>query len=179
MYVREAETEELDTIMKIYEDARSFMRAHGNMDQWKDGDFPGKDFFKNYIHEGKLFVVDDEGEIIAVWAYILGDDPSYEVVESGSWLNDEPYGTIHRLASSGKRKRITEFIFDWALEQCPNLRGDTHADNHVMQSAAEDFGFKMCGIIHLLGPSGKYDGDPRIAYHVTRELRNIKKNITE
>lgn len=166
MIVRKATTEDLDAIYKIYEGARSFMRAHDNPDQWTANDYPGRpERMEEDIRLGQLYVAEEDGEIYAVWAYILGTDVTYNVIEAGSWLNEEPYGTIHRLASSGKKKRITEFIFDWALEQCPNLRGDTHSDNYVMQSAAEDFGFKMCGIIHLL------NGDPRIAYHVTRELR--------
>jgi len=171
MHIRNAKPEDLNTILKIYENARVFMREHDNPNQWKDDSYPNEALLIEDIAEKRLFVVDDEGEVIAVWAYILGNDPTYEIIESGSWLNDEPYGTIHRLASSGKKSRITELIFDWALDQCPNLRGDTHSDNYVMQSSAESFGFKMCGIIHLLGPTGKCDGDPRIAYHVTKELR--------
>ena len=171
MFVRKAANEDLDTILQIYDNARKFMRAHDNPDQWKDGSYPDRALLEYDISLGRLYVVDDEGEIIAVFAYILGEDPTYQVIEYGSWINNEPYGTVHRLASSGKRPRITEFLFDWALEQCPNLRGDTHSDNYVMQSAAEDFGFKMCGIIHLKGCGDQYDGDPRIAYHITRQIR--------
>jgi len=169
MYIRKATTEDAAAVLKIFEGGRDFMRAHGNMNQWAGIDFPGMNVIEGFLGKEQLYVVDDEGEVIAAWAYILGEDPTYRIIESGSWLNDEPYGTIHRLASSGKRSHITEFIFDWALEQCPNLRGDTHADNYVMQTAAESFGFKMCGIIHL------ENGDPRIAYHVTKELRNKAK----
>jgi len=164
MEIRKACLEELDKIMNIYDNGRRFMRAHGNNEQWVNG-FPQRELIEEDIKLERLFVASENDEIYAVFAYILGVDPTYLVIENGSWLNEEPYGTIHRLASTGKKSRITTDIFDWALMQCPNLRGDTHADNFVMQVAAEDFGFKMCGIIHL------ENGDPRIAYHVTKELR--------
>lgn len=32
----------------------------------------------------------------------LGEDESYRVIEDGAWHLDQPYGTIHRLASNGK-----------------------------------------------------------------------------
>ena len=179
MNIRKARAEELDKIEELYENGRQFMRAHDNKEQWVNG-YPSRPLLEEDVKIGRLFVVDaakpeakdedqDKSEILAVFAYILGEDPTYLVIENGSWLNSKPYGTIHRLVSSGKVPKIAQFIFDWALDQCDNLRGDTHSDNYVMQGVAEEFGFKMCGIIHL------ENGDPRIAYHVTKELRQKVK----
>ena len=190
MKIRKARAIELDKIEELFDNGRKFMRAHGNTNQWING-YPSRALLEEDIEFGRLFVAvddgsdgaagsagsgsaagsekEDESEILAVFAYILGDDPTYQVIESGTWLNDKPYGTIHRLVSSGKVPKIAQFVFDWALDQCDNLRGDTHSDNYVMQSVAEEFGFKMCGIIHL------ENGDPRVAYHVTKELRQKVK----
>lgn len=178
MKIRKARAAELDKIEELFNNGRKFMRAHGNTEQWVNG-YPSRALLEEDVEIGRLFVAVDDGsdgaagseedEILAVFAYILGDDPTYQVIESGAWLNDKPYGTIHRLVSSGKVPKIAQFVFDWALDQCDNLRGDTHSDNYVMQSVAEEFGFKMCGIIHL------ENGDPRVAYHVTKELRQKVK----
>ena len=35
---------------------------------------------------------------------IYGKDPTYDVIDQGAWLNEEPYATIHRLVSSGVEK---------------------------------------------------------------------------
>ena len=75
-----------------------------------------------------------------------------------TWLSDEPYGTIHRLASSGEVRGIARLVFGWCFEQIPNIRVDTHADNQVMQSLLTRLGFVVCGTI-IAG-----DGYPRIAY---------------
>ena len=96
---------------------------------------------------------------ICPFAFILGPDPTYAVIEDGQWLNDTlPYGTIHRLASAGKRKGVAADVITWCLEHCESLRADTHADNKAMQHILEETGFTRCGVIHVA------DGSPRFAY---------------
>ena len=168
MRIRKAEVKDLEEILKIYAGAREYMHSHGNPTQWPDASYPSRELLEEDIKLGRLFVVAEDNDILAVYAYIIGKDPTYAVIENGSWLNEEEYGTVHRLASSGKKGGLAPFIFDHCLTICENLRGDTHSDNYIMQGICEDFGFKMCGIIHLL------NGDPRIAYHVTRKLREEK-----
>ena len=107
----------------------------------------------------RLFVDVVNGQLLGVFAFILGVDPTYQVIEDGAWLNDTlPYGTIHRLASSGKSKGVASAVIEWCLEHCQSLRADTHADNQIMQHLLEKNGFTRCGIIHVA------DGTPRIAY---------------
>ena len=36
----------------------------------------------------------NEGTPCGVFAFIIGDDPTYQVIEDGGWLNDNPYGAI-------------------------------------------------------------------------------------
>ena len=111
------------------------------------------------IDANRLFIYTVNGRLEAVFAFILGVDPTYQVIEDGAWLNDTlPYGTIHRLASSGKSKGVASAVIEWCLEHCQSLRADTHADNQIMQHLLEKNGFTRCGIIHVA------DGTPRIAY---------------
>ena len=163
MKIRKAETKDLGVILEIYEFARSFMAQHDNPTQWGDG-YPKKDLLEADIDKGQLYVVtdDDDSEIYTVYAYIIGADSTYAYIENGAWLNDEPYGTVHRVASSGKAKGTAHFIFNWALTQCDNLRGDTHHDNYVMQNVFKSFGMKECGVIYV------EDGSPRIAYQIKK-----------
>ncbi len=155
---RGAVRSDLDRILKIYAHARQAMADSGNPTQWGDS-YPPQEMLEEDIDSNRLFVYVVNGELEAVFAFILGADPTYKVIENGAWLNDTlPYGTIHRLASAGKRKGVASAVIEWCLEHCESLRADTHADNKIMQHLLEKNGFTRCGIIHVA------DGSPRIAY---------------
>lgn len=153
---RGANRAELDQILKVYERARAVMAASGNPTQWKAG-YPSCEQLERDILSNRLFVYMVNGQLAAVFAFILGEDPTYAQIE-GSWLNDAPYGTLHRLASAGVRGGVADAVIDWCAERCDSLRADTHADNKAMQHILEKNGFVRCGIIHVA------DGSPRIAY---------------
>ena len=126
---RGATRSDLPEILKIYARAREAMAAAGNPAQWGTS-FPPEELLKEDIDSNRLFVYLVNGELEAVFAFILGPDPTYAVIEDGQWLNDTlPYGTIHRLASAGKRKGVATDVITWCLEHCESLRADTHADN--------------------------------------------------
>ena len=112
-----------------------------------------------FAGEQNVYVAEENGQIEAVFAFILGADPTYAAIEDGQWLDDTlPYGTVHRLASAGKHKGVGKAVLDWSMEHCQSLRADTHADNKIMQHLLEKNGFTRCGIIHVA------DGSPRFAY---------------
>ena len=149
---------DLPQILQIYARAREAMAASGNPDQWGDS-WPPQELLEEDIDSNRLFVYVVNGQLQGVFAFILGEDPTYKVIEEGSWLNDAlPYGTIHRLASAGKSQGVASAVIEWCLEHCQSLRADTHADNKIMQHLLEKNGFTRCGIIHVA------DGTPRIAY---------------
>ena len=148
---------ELDQIMDIYARARAFMAQNGNPTQWGDT-YPPRELIEEDILSNRLFVCVINGELEAVFAFILGEDPTYKKIEDGQWLANGPYGTLHRLASAGHRPGVARMVIEWCLEHCESLRADTHADNKIMQHVLESNGFTRCGIIHVA------DGSPRIAY---------------
>lgn len=152
-----AREEDLDTILHVYECAKQYMIASGNPNQW-NGSYPERELLLHDIEKRQLYVYKKDGKIHAVFAYITGKDPTYGYIEDGQWLNEEPYGTIHRLASDGGVKGIFKKCVDFCFGKCENLRADTHHDNHTMQHLLEKHGFSRCGIIYL------QSGAPRIAY---------------
>lgn len=158
--IRLAEFADLPRILEIYEAARRYMRDTGNPNQWGNS-HPAESILREDISKKQLYVCAENKEILCVFAYIPGPDPTYSFIEGGQWLNDAPYGVIHRIAVAQHQKGIASFCFQWALAQCPNLRIDTHRDNRPMQEALYKNGFAFCGTIHLL------NGDPRIAFHKT------------
>lgn len=158
--IRPAEYADLPRILEIYEEARAFMRRTGNPTQWGESQ-PAEEILREDIPKGHLYVCTESNEILGVFAYIRGIDPTYIRIYEGQWLNDEPYGVIHRIAVSSRRKGVASLCFDWALSQCPDLRIDTHRQNRPMQRALQKAGFTCCGIIYLAS------GDERIAFHKT------------
>ncbi|MNE54274.1 hypothetical protein D3C80_1490420 [compost metagenome] len=86
------------------------------------------------------------------------DDATYQVIKDGSWLNNEPYGVIHRIASSEGTKGGATFCLNWAFEQTGNIRIDTHVNNKPMQGLLKKLDFVTCGQIVLP------DGSSRIAF---------------
>jgi len=157
MYIRKTETTDLDDVMRIYEDARKFMKENGNPHQWKDN-YPDKELIIKDIEEGKSYVCIDDGDIAGVFFFSIGPDPTYLNIYQGNWLNDEPYGVIHRIASSNRKKGVATFCLNWCFDKWPNIRIDTHRDNIIMQNFLIKNGFTQCGIIYL------EDGDERLAY---------------
>ena len=155
--IRKATGADLEKIKDIYAAARRFMAENGNPTQWGDG-YPSEKIIKTDMENGDLYVVSDGNDIHGVFAFIIGDDPSYREID-GSWLSDEKYGTVHRIASDGKMKGIFSSAMSFCEEKIKHLRIDTHPDNKVMQKAIEKHGFEKRGII-IYRP----DGSPRIAY---------------
>ncbi len=148
MIINQPNIDDLDKITEIYENARIFMAKSGNPNQWTDG-YPSKLDAAQDINEGNLYVIRDDNKIVGVFAFILGEEPTYKVIENGAWHYDLPYGTIHRIASSGEEKNISEIAFNYCLQRVDYLRIDTHKDNIQMQNAVKRFGFKECGTIYV------------------------------
>ena len=161
MNIRRAKREELPQIEEIYASARAFMREQGNPDQWKNR-YPTHELIKRDMDAEKLYVCEEDREILGVFYFALGEDPTYRVIEDGAWLSEEPYGVIHRIAVAARGRGVAAFCFAHCFSICPNIRIDTHRDNLPMQRALQKNGFLRCGIIHL------ENGEERIAYQKTK-----------
>lgn len=152
-----AAMQDLPAILNIYEYARAFMARTGNPHQWADGS-PKTETLRNDIEKGQLYLCQSGQEIYGVFAFIIGEDPTYLKMNDGAWLSDAPYGTIHRIAGNGTKKGIFAEAVSYCEGKIPHLRIDTHADNHIMQHLILKHGFQKCGTIYLA------DGSPRIAF---------------
>ena len=158
MHIRKAKLEEIDVIMDVFEAARQFMNKTGNVRQWIDG-YPSKELISGNIRDEGLYVcLADDEQIVGVFYFKVEADKTYAKIYGGAWLNDKPYGVIHRIASSGKQRGIGDACLQWCFEQCGNIRVDTHCDNIVMQNILQRNGYSRCGIIYVA------NGTERIAF---------------
>ena len=154
-----ATVSQLEEIERIYGRARSFMKDTGNATQWAGG-YPQREIILSDIEKGELYVVLSD-EIEAVFAFIEGEDPTYNYIE-GAWLDSLPYSAVHRVASAGRIKGMIKIIMDHVFSRCESVKIDTHEDNKVMQHQLEKYGFIGCGTVYL------ENGEPRIAYQMKK-----------
>ena len=157
--IRPTQLQELPQLMPLFEAAKLIMRASGNHRQWTSG-YPGEDLIRHDIEHGYSHVcLDHQQQLIGTFSLIPGPDPTYAHIYQGQWLNDDqPYATLHRLASTPESHGVAQACLAWCGRQYPNLRADTHRDNHILQHILLKHGFHYCGIIYLA------NGHERLAY---------------
>lgn len=164
LQIRKARREDLSEIMEIYEYARKFQQEHGNPLQWQNG-YPSLELVRQDLERGELYVVcsenaggEWESNIAGVFMFTMEPERDYDVIRDGEWLNEEVYGTVHRVAGNGTCRGIGKAGIDWAFARCKNLKMDTHEDNKVMQNLLVKNGFHYCGQVTIRG------GETRMAY---------------
>ena len=162
MIIRKTTSGDLPAIMQLYADARVFMRESGNLKQWLNS-YPPQKIIEQDIEDNNSYVCIENNEIVATFFFNMLPDPTYTVI-NGKWLNQDPYGVVHRIAASRKIKGTGTFCLNWCFEQCHNLKIDTHCDNTPMQKLLHKLGFTYCGIIWLL------NGDERMAFQKSNDI---------
>lgn len=149
---------DLEIIMNIYGISKQYMIDNNNPTQWNKN-YPSLEIIKNDINNKNLYILKKGSIICAVFCFIIGNDDTYSYIE-GKWLSNDLYGTIHRIGSNFKYKKVFENIFYFCKNKISHLRIDTHINNKVMQYLIEKYDFHNCGIIYVK------DGSKRIAYEI-------------
>ena len=143
MQIRKATMNDLPDILAIYAYARKYMKEHGNPDQWRDS-YPPVSLTTQDIQSDCLYVciiqIEEDEQIGGVFYFHREEDPDYQTID-GSWL-----------------KGVATFCLNWAYEQFPNIKIDTHDDNIPMQHLLVKLGFTCCGHTTL------QNGDIRLIY---------------
>ena len=147
MTIRKTTLADLSEVMDIYAYAREQMVAAGNP-QWSGGR-PTEETIRADIEAGNSYLLLDGDVPVGVFTLILGDEPTYAVIEDGAWLDDEPYGTLHRIASNGKARGVMQAALAYCESVSPNMRVDTHEKNLAMQHILERNGYVYCGRIYV------------------------------
>ena len=158
--IRKSVPGDLPAMLEIYAYARKKMKENGNPNQWIT--YPERAVLENDLRLERSYVVTDGERVCGTFVFFVGEDPTYRVID-GAWLNDDPYGVIHRIASDGTNKGILHEAVLFAAKFTGNLRIDTHTDNRVMQNALRKEGFAKAGTIYIVDDVS--DHSPRIAFH--------------
>lgn len=159
---RKSKKEDIKHIMPIIREAQQYFKSKG-IDQWQNG-YPNEESIQADITAGHSYVFLADNLIIATAMISFDGETTYDSIE-GTWLNNEPYAVVHRIAVSSelKGKNIAGSILDIVRKLSQqnnicNIRVDTHRENLSMQRVLEKWGFCYCGIIYLK------DGAERLAY---------------
>ncbi len=166
MKIRQADERDIARMMEIYAYAREQMVKTGNPNQWGPTNWPPEEVLRRDMEEGRSYVCEnDAGTVIGTFCYLYGKDidATYRNITDGAWMDDSPYGVVHRLAGDGSEKGIGAFCIKWAFDQCGHMRVDTHGDNKLMQHLLKKLGFVHCGTIHV-----EEDDYPRLAFEKTK-----------
>lgn len=154
----------MSDIMQVMEEAKAIMRQSGNRHQWTDG-YPSEAVIASDMEKHGGFVMEEEGRIVAYFAFLPSPEPTYARIYEGAWIDDTlPYYVIHRIASVPNVHGIFKGIMDFCFSKERNIRIDTHRDNLIMQHNILKHGFTYCGIIYLAS------GDERLAYQKKEQL---------
>ncbi|MBQ3324327.1 MAG: N-acetyltransferase [Muribaculaceae bacterium] len=156
--IRHATVADVDRIMQVLDAAKQVMRNAGNENQWING-YPTVDAVLSDIERQGGMVVEDDGVVVAYFAFLPSPEPTYAAIYEGKWVDDTlPYHVVHRMGGVPTARGIFASAMDYCFEHDPNIRVDTHRDNKIMQHLFTKHGFRYCGIIYLL------NGDERLAY---------------
>ena len=145
-------------VMDVMEAAKGIMRQSGNLHQWGEG-YPSEAVITSDMQRRGGFVVEEDGAVVAYFAFLPSPEPTYDRIYEGEWLDDvQPYHVVHRIASYPDVHGIFDDIMAFCFAHDANIRIDTHRDNTIMQHNIAKHGFTYCGIIYLAS------GDERLAY---------------
>ena len=163
MVIRQSTPEDLPEILRLIAAARAFMTEHGNPSQWPEG-YPSAEQLSSDIARDHSYVcvAPEYAGLVGTFYFAIEEEPTYRHIE-GRWLNNKPYGIIHRLASDGRVRGLFRECLAFASKHCSEIRVDTHEDNAPMRQLLVAEGFVLCGTIYIA------DGSPRIAYQKSLE----------
>jgi GNAT superfamily N-acetyltransferase len=159
----------LSQISSLYEKARILLSFH-HSGQWQD-DEPSPATIQRDIVHGNFYGLYDNEQLLGTCA-LLDEDPSYNVLVKGAWLNNDPYKVIHRFVIDQSFHRLgygstfLNFIEKMCLEDhIDNIRVDTHILNKPMTHLLLKNQYIECGEALIEGAG------LRIVYH--KQMRNI------
>ncbi|KAB7666479.1 GNAT family N-acetyltransferase [Bacillus sp. B1-b2] len=164
MELRKATMQDIPAIMEIIREAQSYFKEN-EINQWQNN-YPNHSTIEKDIENAYSYVlVDNNNTILATVSISFDSDTNYEQIINGSWLTNEAYAVIHRLAvkNTVKGQGISSIVLREIENMChknniPSIKVDTHEQNTSMQKLLQKNDFQYCGIIFVA------DQSPRVAF---------------
>ena len=90
MTIRPTTYADIPDLQAIFAHARQQMLCDGNPDQWGNN-YPSREQVVEDIQRGVSYVMEEDRVVCATFVFIIGEDPTYDIIDDGSWLNDLLY----------------------------------------------------------------------------------------
>lgn len=156
VYLRKALVTDLEEILAIIHSARQLL--HDNqIPQWQDGEGPNQQQLEVDISRQQCYVLIDDQQIVGLGVLSPDLEEPYEQLKNGQWQQtQQPYMAIHRVAlarahqGKGLALLLMNLLITTArLNNCIDIRIDTHPQNKAMQHLIKKAGFTYQGDILL------------------------------
>ena len=152
--IRKATLSDLDGIEKIYNALHDLEESGEGCTGWKRGIYPTRDTARASIEIGDMFVLEENGEILASGRINTEQVDVYSTVEWEIKANDDEVTVLHTLAvapSAKGRGLGTEFVRfyeEYAFKTGrPVLRIDTNERNLPARSLYKKLGYREAEIV--------------------------------
>ncbi len=76
-----------ERVMEVFAAGKAIMVKSGNLNQWING-YPSLEVVQSDMKKGGGFVVEDNGQIVAYFAFLPSPEPTYSKIYEGKWLDD-------------------------------------------------------------------------------------------
>lgn len=161
MELRKAKGDELDTAMALIDQAKAFLKQQG-VDQWQSG-YPDRDCIAADIAAEKGYFCVEDGTVAGYLCIDFDGEPAYASL-NGTWLTQETYVVVHRMAlddrvkGRGLASRVFALVEELARGKgVHSFKVDTDRDNRIMRHLLEKNGFSYCGTI-------RFDNSEKVAF---------------
>ena len=152
---RKAASKDIPKIWDIIQQAIVRRKNDGSR-QWQDG-YPNEVVILQDIAQDVGYVLTDDNIIAGYAAILFNDEPAYEHL-NGTWLTNEDFVVVHRVAISddylgkGLAQKIFLYTEDLAIENnIFSIKVDTNFDNIPMLKILEKLGYTYCGEVTFRG----------------------------
>ncbi|MGL4773463.1 MAG: GNAT family N-acetyltransferase [Clostridium sp.] len=157
MNFRKATINELEKLLEIKRDVIEKFAPLGL--NWTSS-YPTAEIFRNDILSEELYVLEENGEILASVVLNTKEDDNYKNVK---WENEGDGMVVHRLMVSpkysgrGVGKKVLSNIEEMAKElKLPSVKLDTCTENVIAQKLYKSMNYKFLGEISLRGKEKRY-----------------------
>ena len=151
--IRSAESKDIDAVAAIFERIIDDEERGISTVGWKRGVYPTRATADAALTQGDLFVLEDEGRVVAAMRVNHEQVPEYKYCSWEHPAVDEQIMVAHTLvvdpAAKGKGygRQMVAFYEQYAREhRCPCLRMDTNAINTRARALYKSLGYKEIGI---------------------------------
>jgi GNAT superfamily N-acetyltransferase len=152
--IRQASPRDVDAVALIYEHIIEEEEKGNCTTGWQRGVYPTRDTALTAVEQDDLFVMEEDGEIVAAMRLNKEQDPVYKKCNWEYPAEENQIMVMHTLVvepsvkEQGYGRKMVEFYENYARENsCPYLRIDTNALNTRARAMYQRYGYKEIGIV--------------------------------